>query len=1473
MDDLISPQKNVRDGAKPTLLEREEFGLIQARRIKALAPDIEDRINDPSSGDFRAMIEEMKTPQHERSLIGVALSGGGIRSATFGLGVLQSLAELGLLRYVDYLSTVSGGGYIGGWLAAWVKREGDLINVNQQLIPDRSEQANAKRGFDTDKIPQGEVREPEPKPLYHLRQFSNYLSPQLSFFSADSWALVAIYLRNLFGNQLFLLPLIFAVVLFMRLIVWGFAQACEPLPMMNIAVSQVVAIGLILFAFVVKIAALKSLKKHALDSTSCEENQLPFGATRRCLKFMIWSWALAAIGITWLLLPNVGFGPVRTKTVQCQTMPSQSAPVAHKDAATGAPVNAKPEIKSPAPRSKGIWSCVTDCLCGSGTSVPISALQMFVLLMVLGHALTGLFGVSKVSGFVSGVVGSGLLWVLSTRFLSPSVCEPHLIATVGPPLVMLSLILTTFLEIALSGRDATEQQREWRARTTAWILLVATCWAVLMGAGIYGTLWLEQAGRWWQSALVAGWVGSAVSGVLAARSPKTNGNNGRSWLDLVGMAAPFVFLLGLGCSVSVLAHWALDRTMPPASVIAKVIPLVTPDVPSTEVRIESTIVGEGPSRTTTKKTTRVDQTIETQNDVEIAAKRYWWSVSHTNLKKLLFWLAGAVSVALVAAWRVDINEFSLNAMYANRLTRCYLGASRRKPNEDVPGTFSHNHGPKRRPNEVTGFDLHDDLELFKLQIGVSEGNRDHDQSLLKKEADCLPYWGPYPLINTALNLVGGDELAWQERMAESFVLSPLYCGTNSLGFAPTGKYGSGCGRKPLTVGRAMAISGAAANPNMGYHSSPAATALMTIFNVRLGWWLPNPKYEKSWMESGPTFGAEWLVKELFGLTNRQGKYLNISDGGHFENLGVYELIRRRCRCIIVSDAGADPDFEYEDLGGLVRKCRSDFGVDIEIDVSQLKPDSETGHSKWHCAIGTIRYDRVEATAPVGILIYIKPSLSGNEPADVQHYAADHSQFPHEPTLDQFFSESQFESYRQLGYHCASDVFRDVVGEFKPKVDRNAELRADKNLKKVRRAVEDHHRDVTENLVYQARKKWLPPPGLDNQFVSSVEGFVRVHRDLRDNKNLAQMTEKLFPQIAEVSHDVNADEIHTACQMLQVLENAWVSMKLDKFHAHPLNAGWMNLFERWGNLDVLRRYWPLLRGEFSRDFVRFCERESALKVDLASDHSKLELFDHLPEPDRSKTLSRLDEEFRREWPEETIDVSASHQDSNGLIDVRLPRGLNDLFARRWPLPKDMVGLESHAFWYLRVKLRVPIEGDPLRNGFIAGVIGLRLLEPFEKATSQERKEVEKAKQQIENCKEILRLPKAEQLAEKQRRLNNTILREIAPKAEPAYELVLWVRPGFRQQGVGQALVQSFFGKLWDGSNPTELGKAIGKASKLVVYYPIRGGWGPHDKLAKAQWLSYFAFYGFRRPGTSWPCSDTHEVLVRDMDDLADHDDPC
>jgi hypothetical protein len=329
--------------------------------------------------------------------------------------------------------------------------------------------------------------------------------------------------------------------------------------------------------------------------------------------------------------------------------------------------------------------------------------------------------------------------------------------------------------------------------------------------------------------------------------------------------------------------------------------------------------------------------------------------------------------------------------------------------------------------------------------------RSNRESLQQQHKDIFkpsPALKPLHIINVTLNLVSGKKLAWQDRQAESFTISPLHSGAYRVGYRDSRVYAlNKITGQAITLGTAMAISGAAVSPNMGYYSSTFITFLLALFNLRLGWWLGNPgpagdgklSFRKRRISTydtpGPNFAARPIIDETLGLTDDQHPYVYLSDGGHFENLGLYEMVLRRCKMIVVSDGSADPDFGLEGLGNAISRIRVDFGVPIDIKrifmlPRDLQDETKRGYGETntkldqkYCAIGTIRYSCVDKQDPRhkdedydGQLIYIKAFLSGTEPVDVYNYAKTHPSFPHESTANQMYSESQFESYRELGLH-------------------------------------------------------------------------------------------------------------------------------------------------------------------------------------------------------------------------------------------------------------------------------------------------------------------------------------------------------------------------------------------------------------------------------------------------------------------------
>jgi hypothetical protein len=281
-----------------------------------------------------------------------------------------------------------------------------------------------------------------------------------------------------------------------------------------------------------------------------------------------------------------------------------------------------------------------------------------------------------------------------------------------------------------------------------------------------------------------------------------------------------------------------------------------------------------------------------------------------------------------------------------------------------------------------------------------------------------------PIINTTLNLVGGDNLAWQQRKAEPFSISPLYSGCFRLGYRDSRFYG-GRDSGGISIGTAAAISGAAASSNMGYYTtSPLLSLVLTFFNVRLGWWLGNPGSagNKTFHLWAPKSSVMPILDEALGLTDDKNEYVYLTDGGHFENLGLYEMVLRRCHVIVVSDAAADADYRFGDLGNAIRKVRIDLGIPIEFTAMPIFC-CEPGETKrgLYWAIGKIRYSCVDGVVDDGVLLYIKPAIYGEEPRDVLEYKKNNPTFPHQSTADQFFDEPQFESYRILGSHVMDQM--------------------------------------------------------------------------------------------------------------------------------------------------------------------------------------------------------------------------------------------------------------------------------------------------------------------------------------------------------------------------------------------------------------------------------------------------------------------
>jgi hypothetical protein len=863
---------------------------------------------------------------HDRAPMALCISGGGIRSATFALGVLQGMARQGLLRKCHYLSTVSGGGYIGSWLSAWIHRFG-IETVEGTLAGE---------------VEFGTKTAAESPQVDHLRDYSNYLTPRLGLLSADTWAIVATVVRNLLLNWLILVPLMAALVVLPQLLHASLVAlahrdgAGHPAPMPAAVIDALV--GGALLAVVIAIAYIE------LDLPSGGNRRFPQGMFLRCCLLPL---VVAAVLLT------VAWTAIVVTSYDAGTLSGFAATLRNGDVHWG-------------------WFALLGAvvhLIGFGLGFAVEHLWL-----VKPERDDGADGWTERSGWqvgiqlagipLSGALGGVGLW-LAIRGLP---LESSALVCLGPPVLLAIFFVAMVACVGLISAVTSDADREWWARCGGWILIAALGWLAVSAAALYGPWALNWGGVLVQSAVAsAGGVGGvitflagrsarALSGRRPDKEPSTSGA-ALDWAVKIGAPA---FLIALVIAIAWLTDWLPGWWL------------------------------TGPPSTPTP----------------LGIVGAYWAL-----------LVIVALVCAIASFTVDINRFSLHAMYRNRLIRAYLGASRPREGDGC-----------RRPHPFTGLDPKDNLPL-----------RDLRREEPPKELPSAGRQLPFHVVNVALNLVKGTRLAWQHRKAASFTFTPLHGGSSVIAeeveqpqhpttkkrdtpptiagaYQPIDHYGGADG---VTLGTALAISGAAVSPNMGYHSSPIVTFLLALLNARLGWWLANPGRpgKRVWDLAGPRWALPPYLAEAFGLTTDRNKHVYLSDGGHFENLGLYEMVLRRCHRIIVLDGGCDPTYQFEDLGNAIRKIRIDLGIRIEF-VTPLAMQRESSADNRHLAIAAIYYADVDGpTAPVGWLLYLKPVLNGDETVDVRNYKSLHDDFPHESTADQFFDEDQFESYRMLGRHC------------------------------------------------------------------------------------------------------------------------------------------------------------------------------------------------------------------------------------------------------------------------------------------------------------------------------------------------------------------------------------------------------------------------------------------------------------------------
>ncbi len=352
-------------------------------------------------------------------------------------------------------------------------------------------------------------------------------------------------------------------------------------------------------------------------------------------------------------------------------------------------------------------------------------------------------------------------------------------------------------------------------------------------------------------------------------------------------------------------------------------------------------------------------------------------------------------VMLFLAYWLKPNANSLHRLYRDRISKAFF--------------FDPSQGAPFQDAMTSGRDF---LPLDDMKI--------HEIDTLKT---------PYPLINTTLNVQGSDIANRRGRNGDFFLFSPLYTGSLATCYADTKALEELA--PDLDFPTAIAVSGAAASANMGSKSVRALTPTLALLNVRLGYWLENPHYLTAGGEAGMRRRVwVYLYNEITGRLYEDTDLVYLTDGGHIENLGIYELLRRKCELIVVVDAEEDRDMRFTSFVTLQRYARIDLGVRFDVPWepigdttrdwmgvgSSRKPEPPEGRSVSkgpHIAIGKIDY----GAGQMGTLVYVKSSLTGDENDYIRDYARRYPTFPHESTGDQFFSEEQFEVYRALGFHA------------------------------------------------------------------------------------------------------------------------------------------------------------------------------------------------------------------------------------------------------------------------------------------------------------------------------------------------------------------------------------------------------------------------------------------------------------------------
>lgn len=904
---------------------------------------------------------------HQHALIGLAMSGGGIRSASFSIGVLQAMAAKGLLPGFHYISSVSGGGYAASWFLAWAYRHKDgMDGVAKELASRRGSECG---------------------PLWWVRRHSSYLAPRFSLSSAgDLIALVAAYLFNWIPIFTLMCLALASVLLVPRVLAEMIKVLTE-----STDSYKVIALCITAGALTLLIGAVRTLTMYL--RAPAKPSRYPDGLP----PLAIFVFALLALILS-LTIPAV---------------PSALKVGAFQEAWI-----------SVFPRPPGgftamliVWSCayffgiLIAYLLGRTCSV---RLIDFMLLKIWSRArpirnpsiIIPVHPWQFMLGAALGIIVGSSLSDALVPFASSGGGERY-VAAVGPLVIVQVVAASELCNAFLSHSRMREIDRAWMSQVAAWMLAGSAIW--------FGV-----------SAL------SLLSDDLIA---------------LVAAAGPVPQSI-LAASIALLLTFFIARKL---FLLAGSVLALTFLVLFSGIGISKLV-------------------------------SIWLKWSNTSL----FWLAAGLFLStLVLGSIINVNRFSMHALYREGLVRTFLGASRlgfRNPNIVAPadaGDDERQQFNTRTPDPITSIDDDDNPALCWLR---TRKNR------------ALPMF----LLNAAVNGLNPGDVDGRVPRQWPYTFSPVHCGSpaSGIGYSRTELVFSSGNTKSITLGTAMAVSGAAVSPTSGHGTNPIKAFVLGLLNARLGLWIGNPQKPETVKQESPKLTGLTIISEAMALRWRFGNWLHLSDGGHFENLGVYELLRRGCSRIVVVDGSCDPEEQMSDLANAIRRARIDLGIIVrhstaldfaldsfapnqnlgsfergQVGSSAASVNGQAGSSIAGCGIEQVFSDSppeigssivtsagyrdsnvrrpesnefskesLETQAdterawqwftvdygeglPLGRMLYIKPSLEGltKLPIEVHQYAKLGKGFPHETTVDQFFTEAQLEAYRSLGQASGEDA--------------------------------------------------------------------------------------------------------------------------------------------------------------------------------------------------------------------------------------------------------------------------------------------------------------------------------------------------------------------------------------------------------------------------------------------------------------------